>query len=335
MRMHRALALGAWAAIAAHAAPLLAGRTLLNVSYDPTRELYQDVNKAFGEQWKAKTGEDLQFQQSHGGSGKQARSVIDGLPADVVSLGLALDVDQIAAQAKLLPLDWQKRLPDHSSPYTSTIVLLVRKGNPKGIHDWGDLARPGVSVITPNPKTGGAPRWTYLAAWAWALAQPGGSEATARALVGGLYKNVPVLDSGARGSLTTFAERGIGDVLLTWENEALLATHEIGVGKFQIVYPSLSILAEPSVAVVTKNAAKHGTTDVAEAYLRFLYTPQGQELAAKHYYRPRLKDVADRYQDQFPAIKLVTVDEVFGGWAKAQKTHFDGGGVYDQVTTKP
>ena len=335
MRMHRALALGAWAAIAPHAAPLLAGRTLLNVSYDPTRELYQDVNKAFGEQWKAKTGEDLQFQQSHGGSGKQARSVIDGLPADVVSLGLALDVDQIAAQAKLLPLDWQKRLPDHSSPYTSTIVLLVRKGNPKGIHDWGDLARPGVSVITPNPKTGGAPRWTYLAAWAWALAQPGGSEATARALVGGLYKNVPVLDSGARGSLTTFAERGIGDVLLTWENEALLATHEIGVGKFQIVYPSLSILAEPSVAVVTKNAAKHGTTDVAEAYLRFLYTPQGQELAAKHYYRPRLKDVADRYQDQFPAIKLVTVDEVFGGWAKAQKTHFDGGGVYDQVTTKP
>jgi sulfate transport system substrate-binding protein len=305
--------------------------TLLNVSYDPTRELYEDFNKQFAGYWKNKTGQDVTIRQSHGGSGKQARSVIDGLEADVVTLALAYDIDQIAEKAGSLPSDWQKRLPDNSSPYTSTIVLLVRKGNPKGIHDWGDLAKPGVSVITPNPKTSGGARWNYLAAWAWALRQPGGNEAKAKDFVSRLYKNVPVLDAGARGSTTTFVERGIGDVLIAWENEALLAIKELGPGKFEVVAPSLSILAEPPVAVVDKVARKHGTTEVARAYLEYLYTAEGQEIAARHFYRPRMPTVAAKYANQFPKMTLVTVDEVFGGWKKAQATHFADGAFFDQI----
>jgi sulfate/thiosulfate transport system substrate-binding protein len=305
--------------------------TLLNVSYDPTRELYEDFNKQFAGYWKNKTGQDVIIRQSHGGSGKQARSVIDGLEADVVTLALAYDIDQIAEKAGSLPTDWQKRLPDNSSPYTSTIVLLVRKGNPKGLHDWGDLAKPGVSVITPNPKTSGGARWNYLAAWAWALRQPGGNEAKAKDFVSRLYKNVPVLDAGARGSTTTFVERGIGDVLIAWENEALLAIKELGPGKFEIVAPSLSILAEPPVAVVDKVARKHGTTEVARAYLEYLYTAEGQEIAARHFYRPRMPTVAAKYGNQFPKMTLVTVDEVFGGWKKAQATHFADGAFFDQI----
>ncbi|HEX6406325.1 MAG TPA: sulfate ABC transporter substrate-binding protein [Gemmatimonadales bacterium] len=305
--------------------------TLLNVSYDPTRELYEDFNKQFAGYWKNKTGQDVTIRQSHGGSGKQARSVIDGLEADVVTLALAYDIDQIAEKAGSLPTDWQKRLPDNSSPYTSTIVLLVRKGNPKGLHDWGDLAKPGVSVITPNPKTSGGARWNYLAAWAWALRQPGGNEAKAKDFVSRLYKNVPVLDAGARGSTTTFVERGIGDVLIAWENEALLAIKELGPGKFEIVAPSLSILAEPPVAVVDKVARKHGTTEVARAYLEYLYTAEGQEIAARHFYRPRMPTVAAKYANQFPKMTLVTVDEVFGGWKKAQATHFADGAFFDQI----
>ncbi|MFL5473278.1 MAG: sulfate ABC transporter substrate-binding protein, partial [Gemmatimonadales bacterium] len=284
--------------------------TLLNVSYDPTRELYEDFNKQFAGYWKNKTGQDVTIRQSHGGSGKQARSVIDGLEADVVTLALAYDIDQIAEKAGSLPSDWQKRLPDNSSPYTSTIVLLVRKGNPKGIHDWGDLAKPGVSVITPNPKTSGGARWNYLAAWAWALRQPGGNEAKAKDFVSRVYKNVPVLDAGARGSTTTFVERGIGDVLIAWENEALLAIKELGPGKFEVVAPSISILAEPPVALVDKVAGKHGTTEVARAYLEYLYTAEGQEIAARHFYRPRMPTVAAKYANQFPKMTLVTVDEV-------------------------
>src|ERR687897_952550 len=291
--------------------------TLLNVSYDPTRELYEDFNKQFAGYWKGKTGQDVIVRQSHGGSGKQARSVIDGLEADVVTLALAYDIDQIAEKGGSLPANWQTRLPNNSSPYTSTIVFLVRKGNPKGIKDWGDLAKPGVSVITPNPKTSGGARWNYLAAWAWALRQPGGNDATAKAFVGKLFKNVPVLDAGARGSTTTFVERGIGDVLLAWENEALLAIEELGPGKFDIVAPSLSILAEPPVTVVDKVAGKHGTKDVAQAYLEYLYTEAGQEIAARHFYRPRLPAVAAKYQAQFPKLTLLTIDEVFGGWKKA------------------
>ena len=305
--------------------------TLLNVSYDPTRELYEDFNKQFAGYWKNKTGQDVTIRQSHGGSGKQARSVIDGLEADVVTLALAYDIDQIAEKAGTLPADWQKRLPDNSSPYTSTIVLLVRKGNPKGIHDWGDLAKPGLSVITPNPKTSGGARWNYLAAWAWALRQPGGNEAKAKDFVSRLYKNVPVLDAGARGSTTTFVERGIGDVLIAWENEALLAIKELGPGKFEVVAPSLSILAEPPVAVVDKVARKHGTTEVARAYLEYLYTAEGQEIAARHFYRPRMPTVAAKYGNQFPKMTLVTVDEVFGGWKKAQATHFADGAFFDQI----
>jgi sulfate/thiosulfate-binding protein len=308
------------------AAPL----TLLNVSYDPTRELYQEVNAAFARQWKAKTGQDLTIRQSHGGSGKQARSVIDGLEADVVTLALAYDIDAIA-KAGLLAPDWQKRFPQNSAPYTSTIVFLVRKGNPKKVKDWPDLARPGVSVITPNPKTSGGARWNYLAAWGYALRQPGGNEAKARDFVARMFKNVPVLDTGARGATVTFVERGIGDVLVAWENEALLAARELGKGKFEIVAPSTSILAEPPVAVVDRVAGKHKTAAVAKAYLEFLYTPEGQELAAKHHYRPRSQAVAAKYAAQFPAIKLFTIDEAFGGWAKAQKVHFDSGGVFDQL----
>jgi len=308
------------------AAPL----TLLNVSYDPTRELYQDVNTAFAKQWKAKTGQDVTIRQSHGGSGKQARSVIDGLEADVVTLALAYDIDAIA-KAGLVAPDWQKRFPQNSAPYTSTIVFLVRKGNPKKIKDWPDLARPGVSVITPNPKTSGGARWNYLAAWGYALRQPGGNDAKAKEFVQQIFKNVPVLDTGARGATVTFVERGIGDVLVAWENEAILAVRELGKGKLEIVSPSTSILAEPPVAVVDRVAGKHKTAAVAKAYLEFLYTPEGQELAAKHFYRPRDPAVIGKYAAQFPATKLFTIDEVFGGWAKAQKTHFDSGGVFDQM----
>ncbi len=305
--------------------------TLLNVSYDPTRELYEDFNQQFASYWKGKTGQDVTIRQSHGGSGKQARSVIDGLEADVVTLALAYDIDQISEKGGLLPANWQTRLPHNSSPYTSTIVLLVRKGNPKGIKDWGDLARPGISVITPNPKTSGGARWNYLAAWAWALRQPGGNEASAKAFVGKLYRNVPVLDAGARGSTTTFVERGIGDVLIAWENEALLAVKELGPTKFEIVAPSLSILAEPPVAVVDKVAGKHGTKTVAQAYLEYLYTPEGQAIAAKNFYRPRDPAVAAKYAAQFPKVSLVTVNEVFGGWKKAHATHFADGALFDQI----
>ncbi len=319
--------------VAGAALPLAAQKpvTLLNVSYDPTREFYAEYNQAFGAYWKGKTGQVITFRQSHGGSGKQARSVIDGLQADVVTLALAYDIDEIGQRAGLFPADWQKRLPNNSAPYTSTIVFLVRKGNPKRIKDWGDLVRPGISVITPNPKTSGGARWNYLAGWAWALRQPGGSDATAKQYVSQLFKNVPVLDAGARGSTTTFVERGIGDVLLAWENEALLAIKELGPEKFEIVIPSLSILAEPPVTVVDKVARKHGTFEVAKAYLEWLYTDQGQELAARHYYRPRNAAVAARYAAQFPKISLITIDEVFGGWQKAQATHFADGGVFDQI----
>ncbi|HEY7027161.1 MAG TPA: sulfate ABC transporter substrate-binding protein [Gemmatimonadales bacterium] len=321
-----ALALGL--ATAAHAQKPV---TLLNVSYDPTRELYQDVNAAFTAKYKVDKGVAVTIRQSHGGSGKQARSVIDGLEADVVTLALAYDIDEIAQKARLFPADWQKRLPDNSAPYTSTIVFLVRKGNPKNIKDWDDIARPGLSVITPNPKTSGGARWNYLAAWGYAVKKFGGDQAKAREFVARIYKNVPVLDSGARGSTTTFVERGIGDVLLAWENEALLAVKELGPDKFQIVVPSVSILAEPPVTVVDKVAKKRGTLEVAQAYLQFLYSDEGQELAAKHYYRPRNKAVATKYAATFPRINLFTIDEMFGGWTRAQATHFADGGVFDQI----
>jgi sulfate transport system substrate-binding protein len=306
--------------------------TLLNASYDPTRELYEAVNAAFAAKWKAQTGKTVEIQQSHGGSGKQARSVIDGLEADVVTLALAYDVDAIA-KAGLLAADWQARLPDRSAPYTSTIVFLVRKGNPKKINDWEDLTQDGVKVITPNPKTSGGARWNYLAAWGHALRKAGGDEAQARAFVARLYHNVPVLDSGARGATTTFVERGMGDVLIAWENEALLARAKLGAD-LEVVVPSDSILAEPPVAVVDKVVDRNGTRAVAEAYLAFLYEEAGQELAAKAYYRPRMKSVADRYADRFPKVTLFTVDEVFGGWAKAQRQHFDDGGIFDAIYTK-
>lgn len=308
--------------------------TLLNVSYDPTRELYQDFNAAFSKYWLGKTGDKVTIKTSHGGSGKQARAIIDGLDADVATLALAYDVDQLHDKANLIPKDWQKRLAHNSAPYTSTIVLLVRKGNPKGIKDWDDLVKPGVSVITPNPKTSGGARWNYLAAWAFAQKKYGNDEAKTKAFVAKLLKNVPVLDTGARGSTTTFVERGIGDVLLAWENEAYLAQRELGVGKFEIVVPSLSILAEPSVTVVDKFAKKHGTTEVAKAYLDYLYTEEGQEIAAKNYYRPTLASVAAKYEKQFPKINLITVDGAFGGWQKAQKDHFSDGGSFDQVYQK-
>ncbi|HKI02235.1 MAG TPA: sulfate ABC transporter substrate-binding protein [Thermoanaerobaculia bacterium] len=312
------------------AGPAAAQVKLLNVSYDPTRELYQDVNAAFAKAWKAKGGQTVTVQQSHGGSGKQARSVIDGLEADVVTLALAYDVDAVA-NSGLIAKNWMTRLPNNSAPYTSTVVFLVRKGNPKKIKDWEDLVRPGVSVISANPKTSGGARWNYLAAWGFALKKYG-SEAKAKEFVTRLYKNVPVLDSGARGSTVTFVERGIGDVLIAWENEALIAVRELGdKGEFQIVAPSVSILAEPSVAVVDKMAAKHKTTQVAKAYLDFLYTPEGQEIAARHYYRPRNQNVVAKYAQQFPKVALFTIDEVFGGWTKAQKTHFADGGLFDQI----
>jgi sulfate transport system substrate-binding protein len=305
--------------------------TLLNVSYDPTRELYQEINTAFSKQWDAKTKEKVTIKQSHGGSGKQARSVIDGLDADVVTLALAYDIDEIAARGRLLPQAWQKRLPNNSAPYTSTIVFLVRKGNPKGIRDWDDLVRPGVSVVTPNPKTSGGARWNYLAAWAYALKKFNGDEAKVREFVARLYRNVPVLDTGARGSTTTFTERGIGDVFISWENEAYLAVKELGPEKFEIVSPSLSILAEPPVALVDKVADRHGTRKVAQAYLDYLYTDEAQEIIAKNHYRAINPGVAARYEKQFPKLNLVTVDQVFGGWQKAQKTHFVDGAVFDQL----
>jgi sulfate transport system substrate-binding protein len=305
---------------------------LLNVSYDPTRELYQELNAAFVKQWTAKSGKTVVIQQSHGGSSKQARAVIDGLEADVLTLALAYDIDAVA-EAGLLPRDWQKRLPNNSSPYTSTIVFLVRKGNPRAIKDWSDLIKPGIQVITPNPKTSGGARWNYLAAWAYALKQPGGTDAKAREFVTALYRNVPVLDSGARGSTTTFVQRGIGDVLLAWENEAFLSIKELGPDKVDVVIPSSSILAEPPVAVVDKVVDKKGTRAVAQAYLEYLYTPEAQEIAARNYYRPRLEAVAKKHASTFPKVNLVTIDEVFGGWTKAQKTHFADGGVFDQIYT--
>ncbi len=314
-------------------AAAVAQTTLLNVSYDPTRELYKDFNAAFAKHWQGKTGQAVNVRQSHGGSGKQARSVADGLEADVVTLALGYDIDALA-ERKLIPADWQKRFPNNSSPYTSTIVFLVRKGNPKGIKDWGDLAKPGVGVITPNPKTSGGARWNYLAAWAWALKQPAGNDQKAKELVAAIFRNVPVLDSGARGSTTTFVERGLGDVLVTWENEGILAVNELGKDKFDIVYPSLSILAEPPVAVVDKVVEKRGTRLTAQAYLDYLYSEEGQQIAARHYYRPTHPTVAGQYARQFPKLKLVTIDDTFGGWQKAQKTHFADGGTFDQIYLK-
>ncbi|MBU0789405.1 MAG: sulfate ABC transporter substrate-binding protein [Polycyclovorans sp.] len=305
---------------------------LLNVSYDPTRELYAEFNPLFAAHWKAKTGDTVTIQQSHGGAGKQARAVVDGLAADVVTLALAYDIDAISELTGKLPANWQSRLPNNSAPYTSTIVFLVRKGNPKGIKDWNDLAKSGVSVITPNPKTSGGARWNYLAAYGYALKQYNGDDAKARAFVGKIYKNVPVLDTGARGSTTTFVQRGIGDVLISWENEAFLAVNELGPDQFEIVVPSLSILAEPPVTVVDGNAKRKNAIPVATAYLEYLYTPVGQKLAAKHYYRPYLPQHADpKDLARFPELNLITVDEVFGGWQKAQKTHFGDGGVFDQI----
>jgi sulfate/thiosulfate transport system substrate-binding protein len=306
--------------------------TLLNVSYDPTRELYVDYNAAFAKYWEGKTGQKVTVQQSHGGSGKQSRSVIDGLPADVVTLGLAYDIDAIAEKGRLLPADWQKRLPNNASPYTSTIVFVVRKGNPKGIKDWDDLIKGDVKVTTPNPKTSGGARWNYLAAWAYAAGKNNGDQAKAQEFVTKLFKNVPVLDTGARGSTTTFVQRGIGDVLIAWENEAYLALKEFGADKFEIVNPSQSILAEPPVAVVDRVAKRKGTEAVAKAYLEYLYSDEGQEIAAKNFYRPRNEAVAKKYADKFPQLKLVTIDEAFGGWAKAQKTHFADGGVFDKIS---
>ncbi len=308
--------------------------TLLNVSYDPTRELYQEINAAFARQWEEKSKDKVTIKQSHGGSGRQARSVIDGLDADVVTLALAYDIDEIAARGKLLPPNWQKRLPNNSSPYTSTIVFLVRKGNPKGIKDWDDLVRPGVSVVTPNPKTSGGARWNYLAAWAFAARKFGGDETKVKEFVGKLYKNVPVLDTGARGSLTTFTERGIGDVFISWENEAFLATKELGPDKFEIVLPSISIVAEPPVTLVDRVADKRGTRKVAQAYLEFLYTPEAQEIIGKNFYRPIDPKVAAKYDKQFPKLNLVTVEDAFGGWQKAQKAHFVDGAVFDQIFTR-
>jgi sulfate/thiosulfate transport system substrate-binding protein len=310
-----------------------AGQSILNVSYDPTRELYEDYDVQFAIHWKITTGKDVIINVSNGGSGKQARAVIDGLEADVVTLGLAYDIDEIAEKAQLLPADWQSRLPDNSTPYTSTIVFLVRKGNPKGIKDWPDVVKPGIQVITPNPKTSGGARWAYLAAWGYALQAPGGSEAAAKDFVTKLYKNVPVLDSGARGSTTTFVERGVGDVLLSWENEAYLALNQFGKDKFEIVYPSTSILAEPPVTLVDKVADRHGTREVALEYLKYLYSDEGQRIAAKHYFRPRLASAA-KYGPAFPNIKLFTVQDVFGGWQKAQATHFADGGTFDQIYLK-
>lgn len=328
-RLFAVLALGAATGLTA-VSSAHADTAFLNVSYDPTRELYQDFNQAFGKKWKAETGESVTFKQSHGGSGGQARAVLDGLQADVVTLALAYDIDALAAKG-LLSQDWQKRLPDNASPYTSTIVFLVRKGNPKQIKDWNDLTKPGVSIVTPNPKTSGGARWNYLAAWAYAQHQPGGSEQTAKDFVTKLYKNAGVLDSGARGATTSFVQRGQGDVLIAWENEAFLSLKEFGSDKFEIVVPSVSILAEPPVAVVDKVVERHGTRKLAEAYLKYLYSEEGQEIAARNFYRPRSSKVPVALTKQFPKLKLYTIDDTFGGWTKAQKTHFADGGVFDSI----
>lgn len=330
MRLSK-LKLGLLVALISTSSLTSAARDLLNVSYDPTRELYTEVNKEFGAYWKSRTGQDINFRQSHGGSGKQARAVIDGLNADVVTLALAADIDAIAEKTSLLPKDWQKKFPHNSTPYTSTIVFLVRKDNPKKIKDWGDLIKPGVEIITPNPKTSGGARWNYLAAWAWAKHQPTGNDAKAQEFVRKIYKQTKVLDSGARGSTTTFAERGIGDVLLAWENEAHLALRE-QPGKFEIVTPSLSILAEPPVAIVEKNAEKSGNKYLAQGYLNFLYSPKGQNIAAKNFYRPRDANVLKKYNSTFKPLKLITIDSEFGGWAKVQKEHFENNGIFDQIT---
>ncbi|QXR20284.1 sulfate ABC transporter substrate-binding protein [Acinetobacter variabilis] len=330
MSISTKLKLGVLAAVISATSFSVAARDFLNVSYDPTRELYEDVNKEFGKYWKSRTSQSINFKQSHGGSGKQARAVIDGLDADVVTLALAADIDVLVEKAKLLPADWQKKLPQNSTPYTSTIVFLVRKGNPKGIKDWGDLVKPGVAIITPNPKTSGGARWNYLAAWAYAKHLPGGNDKTAQEFVRKIYKQTKVLDSGARGSTTTFAERGIGDVLLAWENEAHLALRE-QPGKFEIVTPSLSILAEPPVAIVEKNANKKGNKYLAQGYLNFLYSPLGQEISARNFYRPRNEKVLTKYSQVFKPLKLVTIDQEFGGWDKVQKAHFENGGVFDQI----
>ena len=328
--MRKLIAACAALAMLAAAAAQAGTATLLNASYDPTRELYRDANAAFAAQWKAQHGQAVAIRMSHGGSGKQARAVVDGLPADVVTLALAYDID-VLADRKLLAADWQQRLPDNSSPYTSTIVFLVRKGNPKHIRDWSDLVRPGVQVVTPNPKTSGGARWNFLAAWGYALKQPGGDEARARAFVRELYKHVPVLDTGARGATNTFVQRGIGDVLLAWENEAMLAKQEIGGANVEIVVPSVSILAEPPVAVVDANVDKHGTRAVAEAYLKFLYSPQGQAIAAKHYYRPRSGEVMAQYAHQFPKVNLFTLKDTFGDWRQVQAKFFANGAIFDQI----
>jgi sulfate/thiosulfate-binding protein len=304
---------------------------LLNVSYDPTRELYQEFNQAFAKAYKAKTGKEVLIDQSHGGSGKQARSVIDGLAADVVTLALAADIDALHSHGNLVPEDWQKRLPNNSSPYTSTITFLVRKGNPKGIKDWDDLVKPGIQVITPNPKTSGGARWNFLAAWGYALKKNANDEAKAKEFITKLYKNVPVLDSGARGATTTFVQRGLGDVLIAWESDAFLSLKEFGPDKFEIVSPKISILAEPPVSIVDKVVDKKGTRETAIEYLQYLYSPEGQEIAAKNFYRPRLADIAAKYANQFPKIEFFTIDDVFGGWTKAQKNYFDDGGVFDQI----
>jgi sulfate/thiosulfate transport system substrate-binding protein len=336
--MRRSFVLGAAVAslvLAGGPSLTLADTTILNVSYDPTREFYQEFNEAFAEHWQQQTGEEVTIQQSHGGAGKQARAVIDGLEAHVVTLALAYDIDAIAERTGWIPKDWQSRLPHNSSPYTSTIVFLVRKGNPRGIQDWADLVKEDVQVITPNPKTSGGARWNYLAAWAWALRQPGGNDAKAQAFVADLYRHVPVLDTGARGSTTTFVQRGIGDVLLAWENEAFLALEELGPDEFEIVVPSLSILAEPPVTLVDHVVDKHGTREVAEAYLEYLYSPTGQTLAAKHYYRPVAPEHADPADlERFPEVELITIDQVFGGWQEAQSRHFADGGVFDQIATQ-
>jgi sulfate transport system substrate-binding protein len=325
-RLVGAVAVGLMAVATAAAAETV----LLNVSYDPTRELYADYNKAFAAHWKKKSGQEVSVRQSHGGSGKQARTVIDGLQADVVTLALAYDIDALVKQGKLLPANWQSRLPHNSSPYTSTIVFLVRKGNPKKIRDWSDLAKPGISVITPNPKTSGGARWNHMAAWAWALAQPNATEKTAEEYLRKLYRNVPVLDTGARGSLTTFGQRGIGDVFISWENEAHLASRELGSGKFDIVVPSLSILAEPPVAMVDRITLRRKTTDVARAYLEYLYSPEAQEIIARHHYRPRDEAILKKYAKKFPDVKMVTIAD-FGGWDAVQAKHFDDGGVFDRI----
>ncbi|MXS85821.1 sulfate ABC transporter substrate-binding protein [Nitrosomonas sp. HPC101] len=331
MKFNLWLSAGLLTFILASSGQALADQTLLNVSYDPTRELYQEFNRAFIRYWQEKTGEKVSVRQSHGGSGKQARAVIDGVPADVVTLALAYDIDAISKQSGLVPPEWQDRLPNNSSPYVSTIVLLVRKDNPKGISDWDDLIKPGITVMTPNPKTSGGARWNYLAAWSFALKKYNGDEAKTRDFLSRLYKNAPILDSGARGSAINFIRHGMGDVLISWENEAFLALKEYGPEQFEIIIPSISILAEPPVTIVTKNADKHGTHTIAQAYLEYLYSKEGQDIAARNFYRPSDPDIARKYTHQFPEINLLTVDEVFGGWQKAQSIHFSDGGLFDKI----